>query len=73
MDASVDFWIKELVVMLEKPADRVESTSGFLAVVDTIGRGWEAGNGSDMSKHNTFEAFFTGPKSEWDYRSCVVA
>ena len=73
MDASVDFRIKEFVVMLEKPADRVEGTSSFLAVVDAIGRGWEAGNGSDMSKDNTFETFFTGPKSEWNYRSCVVA
>ena len=73
MDLSIHFREGELVVMDKEPAEGEESASCFLAEIDSVSWWGNASNFTDVSKSDSFEAFFTSAKLEWSDRHCVGA
>jgi len=71
VDASIDTWKCERVVVFQEPADREQSAGDILTVVDTIGWRLDPCNASDMSQSNADCVFLTSAKIEGSDRHWI--
>ena len=65
MDATVNSWECESVVVLQEPANRKQGAGDIFAVVDAIGWSVDSCDASNVRQSNAHSVFLAGTKIEW--------